>query len=71
MFNRVELAKAVPPVLDAYHFIAVPVAVKLDTVAPEQKFWVVVPVGAGVSFTILTEKPLNFPNPAAPKASCS
>ena len=35
--NEVVLANAVPPVKAAYHFIAVPVATKLATVAEVQK----------------------------------
>ncbi len=35
--KEVELAKAVPPVNAAYHFMAVPVATKFATVAEVQK----------------------------------
>ena len=42
------MARAVPPVAAAYHLMAVPVAVRLATVAedPVQKVCVAVPVGA-------------------------
>ena len=48
MTSAVVVPNAVPPVAAAYHFIAVPVAVKLATVAddPAQKICEAVPVGA-------------------------
>ena len=39
MVKAVEDDKAVPPAETSYHFKAVPVATKLDTVAMLQKVW--------------------------------
>ena len=41
-------SKGEPPVAALYHWIAVPVAVKLATVAELQNAWVALPVGAAV-----------------------
>ena len=44
--SAVLALSAVPPVLAAYHWIVVPVAVKFATVPPLQKLWEALPVGA-------------------------
>ena len=44
--SAVLVLKAVPPVLAAYHWMAVPVAVRLATVPLLQKVCAAVPVGA-------------------------
>ena len=54
MASEVLVLSAVPPVLAAYHWIAVPAAVRFDTVPPLQKACVALPVGAGVVLTMAT-----------------
>ena len=46
MTRIVVVDNTVPPVAAAYHLSDVPVAVNDATVAPEQKDWAAVPVGA-------------------------
>ena len=52
MASEVLVLSAVPPVFTAYHWIAVPAAVRFDTVPPLQKACVALPVGAGVVLTM-------------------
>ena len=44
--SAVLVLKTLPPVLVAYHWIVVPVAVKFATVPLLQKLWEALPVGA-------------------------
>jgi hypothetical protein len=46
VLRAVLALSAVPPVLVAYHWIVVPVAVKFSTVPLLQKLWETLPVGA-------------------------
>ena len=46
MVSEVVVLNAVPPVLAAYHWIVIPVAVKFATVPLLQKVCVALPVGA-------------------------
>jgi hypothetical protein len=46
LLRTAVLLKGVPPVLAAYHWIEVPVAVRLATVPLLQKLWEALPVGA-------------------------
>ena len=56
MFNIVDNGSGEPPVGSVYQVILVPVAVKLPTAPPLQKYCVVLPVGAdGVTVPILTK----------------
>ena len=43
-----------PPVASSYHWIVVPVATKLATVALLQKVWFPLPVGVGVGVVMVT-----------------
>ena len=52
LVRAVLVLSAVPPVLVAYHWIAVPVAVRLAIVPLLQKVCVALPVGAGVVLTM-------------------
>ena len=55
--SEVVVFNAVPPVLAAYHWIAVPVAVKFATVPLLQKLWEALPVGAvGTLMVAVTAK---------------
>jgi hypothetical protein len=52
--RAVDVARGDPPLDAAYHWMLVPVAVRLATVglAPEQKLCVALPVGAAGLFTV-------------------
>ena len=53
----VLVLKTLPPVLVAYHWIALPVAVKFATVPLLQKLWEALPVGAaGALMVAVTAK---------------
>ena len=55
--SEVLVLSAVPPVLAAYHWIVVPVAVKFSTVPLLQKLWETLPVGAaGALMVAVTAK---------------
>jgi len=55
--SAVLVLSAVPPVLEAYHWIALPVAVRLATVPLLQKVCVALPVGAaGALMVAVTAK---------------
>ena len=55
--SAVLVLSAVPPVLVAYHWIEVPVAVRLATVPLLQKLWEALPVGAaGTLIVTVTAK---------------
>ena len=55
--SEVVVFNAVPPVLAAYHWIVVPVAVKFATVPLLQKLWEALPVGAvGTLMVAVTAK---------------
>jgi len=50
--SEVLVLSAVPPVLEAYHWIALPVAVRLATVPLLQKVCAALPVGAAGTLII-------------------
>ena len=52
LVSAVLALSAAPPVLAAYHWIPVPIAVRLATVPLLQKLWVALPAGAGVVLTM-------------------
>ena len=55
--SAVLVLKTLPPVLVAYHWIALPVAVRLATVPLLQKLWEALPVGAaGALMVAVTAK---------------
>jgi len=55
--SEVLVLSAVPPVLEAYHWIALPVAVRLATVPLLQKVCAALPVGAaGALMVAVTAK---------------
>ena len=55
--SAVLVLKTLPPVLEAYHWIALPVAVRLATVPLLQKLWEALPVGAaGALMVAVTAK---------------
>ena len=55
--SGVLVLKTLPPVLVAYHWIVVPVAVKFATVPLLQKLWEALPVGAaGALMVAVTAK---------------
>ena len=53
------MAKGLPPLDAEYQLIVVPVALKLPTVEAAQKFWVALPIGAGVIFTVAVTSNLS------------
>jgi hypothetical protein len=46
-----------PPVAEVYHWIAVPVAERSETIAPEHSICIAAPVGAGVVIVVSTVEP--------------
>ena len=57
--KTVEPGNKLPPVEASYHLILLPVALRLETVAPEQKLCGLLPVGAAGGLQVVLVEPFK------------